>query len=48
MLGDVLEDCKERGERTGPRAGVGDARGRKRSDSGKCEGVQQRKEGQSW
>ena len=48
MPGDVVGGCKERGERTRPRAGVGDARGRKRSDSGKCEGVQQRKEGQSW
>ena len=35
--------CKERGERTWVR--VNDVKGRKGSDSGECEGVQQKKGG---
>ena len=43
MPGDVVGGCKERGERTWVR--VNDVKGRKGSDSGECEGVQQTKEG---
>ena len=48
ISGDVVKNSREKGERTQSRAEIGDARGRKRSDLGECEGVQQRKEGQSW
>ena len=38
-------DSRESWERTRPRTGVGDARGRKGSDLGECEWGQQRKGG---